>query len=83
MAGVINEPDLSKLQTYRDAAALINTSVTPSSQSFGGVLVANPDSDAVHGTDSKSGSTSGADGRVAATIWECLAAVFVAILVGY
>ncbi|KAK2597138.1 hypothetical protein N8I77_013004 [Diaporthe amygdali] len=52
MAGVINEPDLSKLQDYKDAAALVDTSVTPDSEPFGGVFAENPDAAATSGTAS-------------------------------
>lgn len=58
MAGVINEPDVSKLQDYRDAAASVNTSVTPDSAPFGGVFAVNPDTDAVSGTASGSSPAS-------------------------
>ncbi|KUI70953.1 hypothetical protein VM1G_05847 [Cytospora mali] len=58
MAGVINEPDLTKLQIYKDAAALVNTSVTPASGPFGGVFAANPDMAAVKGTSAASSPTS-------------------------
>ncbi|KAI3392538.1 hypothetical protein diail_5549, partial [Diaporthe ilicicola] len=66
MAGVINEPDLSKLQDYRDAAAKVNVSVTPDSEPFGGVFATNPDAAATSGTASGSSpsstSTNAADG---------------------
>lgn len=66
MAGVVNEPDLSRLQDYRDAAASVDTSVTPDSEPFGGVFATNPDTDAVSGTASGSSpastSTSAAGG---------------------
>ncbi|KAG8163200.1 hypothetical protein KVR01_006497 [Diaporthe batatas] len=52
MAGVVNEPNVSKLQDYRDAAASVDTSVTPDSGPFGGVFAENPDADAVSGTAS-------------------------------
>lgn len=58
MAGVVNEPDVSKLQEYRDAAALVDTSVTPDSAPFGGVFAENPDSAAVSGTASGSSPSS-------------------------
>ncbi|KAK7743458.1 hypothetical protein SLS53_003992 [Cytospora paraplurivora] len=58
MAGVVNEPDLTRLQTYRDAAALVNTSVSPASGPFGGVFAANPDVAAVSGTSTGSSPTS-------------------------
>ncbi|ROW07943.1 hypothetical protein VMCG_03422 [Cytospora schulzeri] len=58
MAGVVNEPDLDKLQAYRDAAALVNTSVTPASGPFGGVFAANPDTAAVNGTSTASAPSS-------------------------
>lgn len=58
MAGVINEPDVSKLQGYRDAAALVDTSVTPDSDPFGGVFAENPDAAAVTGTASASSPAS-------------------------
>lgn len=58
MAGVVNEPDVSKLQDYRDAAAKVNTSVTPDSAPFGGVFAVNPDTDAVSGTASGSAPAS-------------------------
>lgn len=58
MAGVVNEPDVSKLQEYRDAAALVDTSVTPDSAPFGGVFAANPDTAAVSGTASGSSAAS-------------------------
>lgn len=54
MAGVVNEPDLSRLQEYRDAAASVDTSVTPNSGPFGGVFSSNPDTDAVSETASGS-----------------------------
>lgn len=57
MAGVVNQPDLTKLKTYQDAAALVNTSVTPDSSPFGGVFVANPDTDAVNGNSTSTNST--------------------------
>ena len=58
MAGVINEPDVSRLQEYRDAAASVNTSVTPDSAPFGGVFAENPDTAAVSGTASGSSPSS-------------------------
>ncbi|ROV87303.1 hypothetical protein VPNG_10400 [Cytospora leucostoma] len=58
MAGVINEPDLTRLQAYRDAAALVNTSVSPASGPFGGVFAANPDVAAVSGTSTATSPTS-------------------------
>lgn len=54
---MINEPDLTRLQSYQDAAALVNTSVTPASQPFGGVFVANPDTDAVNGNSTTTTSS--------------------------
>lgn len=58
MAGVINEPDISRLQEYRDAAASVDTSVTPDSEPFGGVFAENPDTAAVSGTASGSSPSS-------------------------
>jgi hypothetical protein len=58
MAGIVNEPDVSRLQEYRDAAASVNTSITPDSSPFGGVFAENPDADAVSGTASGSSPTS-------------------------
>ena len=82
MAGVINEPDVSRLQEYRDAAASVDTSVTPDSEPFGGVFAENPDGAAVSGTASGSSpsstSTSTAGGSWAhmksQTCWILLAA---------
>lgn len=66
MAGVVNEPDLDRLQEYRDAAASVNTSVTPDSEPFGGVFAVNPDAAATSATASGSApastSTSAAGG---------------------
>ncbi|POS69574.1 hypothetical protein DHEL01_v212033 [Diaporthe helianthi] len=59
MAGVVNEPDLSRLQEYRDSAASVNTSVTPDSGPFGGIFAANPDDAAVSGTASTSAAAGG------------------------
>lgn len=77
MAGMVNQPDLTKLQSYRDAAAGVNASISPSSSPFGGVFVANPDTDAVNGT-----STSAAAGG-ARTAWAngALAALLLSVAV--
>lgn len=58
MAGVINEPDVSRLQEYKDAAASVTTSVTPDSAPFGGVFAENPNTAAVSGTASGSSPSS-------------------------
>lgn len=57
MAGVINEPDLAQLQAYKDAAKLVNTSISPASGPFGGVLTTNPDAAAVSGTGTGTASS--------------------------
>lgn len=89
MAGVINEPDVSKLQEYRDAAASVETSVTPDSDPFGGVFAENPDADAVSGTASGSSPSStstsaaawGRDNMQSQSIWFMLVvmALFMAL----
>lgn len=68
MAGVVNQPDLTKLQTYRDAAALVNTSITPSSSPFGGVFAANPDTDAVNGNSTSATSAAGVGAQITKTV---------------
>lgn len=70
MAGVVNEPDVSKLQEYRDAAASVNTSVTPDSEPFGGVFAVNPDTDAVSGTASGSSPASTSTTSAAVEGWK-------------
>lgn len=58
MAGVVNEPNVSRLQEYRDAAASVNTSVTLDSGPFGGVFAANPDAAVGSGTATASSPAS-------------------------
>ncbi|KAK7713246.1 hypothetical protein SLS64_004495 [Diaporthe eres] len=70
MAGVVNEPDVSRLQEYRDAAASVNTSVTPDSEPFGGVFAVNPDTDAVSGTASGSSPASTSTTSAAGAGWK-------------
>lgn len=64
MAGAVNQPDLSKLQAYKDAAAATNVTVTPAGGvPFGGVFAANPDSNETSNSSNSGGDDDKSDGR--------------------